>query len=53
MEDNMKLVNFYLYCGKCKHRDVEDDDEPCDSCLNVGARPDSHRPIKWEERRGK
>lgn len=44
-----KIVEFELYCSKCKHYDSNDADDPCDYCLSVPARENSRRPIKYEE----
>lgn len=44
-----KIVEFELYCSKCKHYDSSDTDDPCDYCLSVPARENSRRPIKYEE----
>lgn len=44
-----KIVEFELYCQKCKHYDSSDADDPCDYCLSVPARENSRRPIKYEE----
>ena len=44
-----KIVEFELYCSKCKHYDSSDADDPCDYCLSVPARENSRRTIKYEE----
>ena len=46
---NMKEVYFYEYCKKCKHKDKQEDSQPCAECLKVGAREFSHKPLKYEE----
>ena len=46
-----KIVEFELYCSKCKHYNSSDADDPCDYCLSVPARENSRRPIKYEENR--
>lgn len=46
-----KIVEFELYCSKCKHYSSSDADDPCDYCLSVPARENSRRPIKYEENR--
>ncbi len=52
MEDNMHLVNFDMYCPGCKHFTKSENEEPCESCLTVPARKDSHKPERWEENDG-
>ena len=51
MENNMKIVNFVKYCKSCKYKELEENEEPCNSCLSVGARSYSERPIKWRDRK--
>lgn len=48
-----KIVEFELYCSKCKHYNSSDADDPCDYCLSVPARENSRRPIKYEENKKK
>lgn len=49
-EQNYKFVDFASYCPLCKHRDKKEDDSPCDECLEVGARKDTRKPERFEER---
>lgn len=53
MEEGMKEVLFSEYCGKCKHSDLSEYEDPCDSCLSVPAREYSHKPMMFEEKKGK
>lgn len=48
MDDNTKLVDFALYCPMCKHNGKKESEEPCDECLEVPARRNSHKPERWE-----
>lgn len=43
-----KLVDFEK-CKTCKHKEVNEQDQPCDECLSTPARDVSHTPIKYEE----
>ena len=43
--ENTKLVDYHKYCLRCKHRRVKETDEPCNECLTVSARENSHKPI--------
>ena len=45
----MKIVHFNEYCQKCMYYKNEENEEPCDGCLNVAARPCSHQPINFKE----
>ena len=51
MEGDLKIVYFDEYCLTCKHKDLPESDDPCDECLCNPANIDSHKPIKYEERR--
>ncbi|NLD50544.1 MAG: hypothetical protein GX660_25665 [Clostridiaceae bacterium] len=44
-----KIVYFWDYCHKCKHKSVKDYDDPCDECLHNPTNEDSHKPINYEE----
>lgn len=48
MEETKKFVDFDLYCPLCKYEKTNDGEEPCNSCLTVGARENSHKPERWE-----
>ena len=47
--DELKFVNFDVWCPSCKHYQEEETEEPCNTCLTVPAREYSHKPEKWEE----
>lgn len=49
-EDNIKIVDFDLYCPSCKSYLIDEDNEPCATCLETPARENSHKPEKWEEK---
>lgn len=49
MEDNLKIVDFAMYCPACKHVNKKENSHPCNECLSVSARINSHKPEKWEE----
>lgn len=50
MENQYKFVDFYLYCETCKFKDVKEDSEPCNSCLNEPVNLNSVKPVKYEEK---
>lgn len=45
----MKIVHFNEYCPKCMYYKNEENEEPCDRCLNVGGRLYSHQPIEFKD----
>lgn len=48
---NDKEVFFYLYCKKCKYKDVPEVDDPCNECLCYPKNVNSHKPVKFEEKK--
>lgn len=48
MEENMKEVRFDRYCKLCQHKDLPEQMEPCNECLETGAREGSVKPINYE-----
>lgn len=44
-----KEVYFHEYCEKCKHKDVNDVDEPCNECLDTPINLYSHKPVNYKE----
>ena len=44
-----KEVYFDQYCDKCKHKDLPEESEVCNSCLTYAANLYSHKPINFEE----
>ena len=45
----LKEVYFDKYCSKCVHKDVDEEELPCDECLATPARDDSHKPEYFKE----
>ena len=43
-----KEVFFNEYCPKCKYKNLQENKEPCETCLSEPSRYDSHKPIKFE-----
>lgn len=48
-EDGMKEVYFYPYCGTCAHKDLAEDEDPCDGCLGNPVNLYSHKPVGYKE----
>ena len=49
-ENGEKFVNFRIYCPKCKHYEVAQDEEPCNECLTNPVNVNSIKPVKYEEK---
>lgn len=50
METKYKIVEFDKYCDNCKHKDLNDDLEPCNECLTNPVNENSKKPINFEEK---
>lgn len=50
MVNEFKEVDFKTYCKTCKNKDVKETEDPCYDCLDIPARPDSHKPEKYEKK---
>lgn len=48
--DNTKEVFFGNYCQLCKFCNLDEDEEPCDECLEIPFREDTHKPMYFEEK---
>lgn len=48
--ENLKEVYYYLYCSRCKYKDLPGFDDPCDTCLENPFQVDSHKPREFEEK---
>lgn len=51
MIGDKKIVEYENWCPKCKYLNVDEVEEPCNECLTYPAVEDSHKPIKFEEKR--
>lgn len=45
-----KIVEYFKYCKTCKHKDVKQEDEPCNSCLYAPVNEDSVVPVNYEKK---
>ena len=50
MEDNTKFVAFEEYCKRCKYEDRSSTADPCNECLETGAREGTAEPIEFKEK---
>lgn len=49
--DTYKEVYFDQYCKTCKHKDLKEEEDPCDECLENPVNTYSHKPVNWEEKK--
>lgn len=45
-----KEVYFHEYCKTCKHKKVEENEEPCEECLSEPTNLHSHKPVNYEKK---
>jgi len=53
MTGNKKEVAFHVYCKKCKYEKLNGWKDPCNECLNIGAREGTVKPLMYEEKETK
>lgn len=44
-----KEVYFDQYCEKCKYKDLSEESDECNACLEEPANLYSHKPVGFEE----
>ena len=47
----LKEVHFHSYCPSCRHYEKKEEQEPCRTCLDEPVNTNSHKPVKYEEKR--
>ena len=50
MNNDLRFVDFTL-CNDCKDKDLSDAEEPCNSCLETGAREGTEVPLHYEKKK--
>lgn len=50
-DDGLKIVDFSEYCKTCVNKDKKEDKEPCCDCLGEAVNVNSHKPVRYEQRR--
>ena len=49
IKNDYKMVDFHIYCMRCKNKDQPEEKDPCDMCLAVPAREGTSKPLCFEE----
>ena len=52
-EYNFKEVYFDNFCALCKHKDLDEAEDPCDECLSEPVNEYSHKPVNFIAEEGK
>lgn len=50
-EQNTYFVDFYKYCKKCEHEDLNEKYEPCNECLTIAGRVGTRKPQYYKEKK--
>ena len=50
MQDDYREVRFDIYCETCKHKEKNENEEPCDECLEDSINLNTEKPVRWEEK---
>ena len=50
MIGDKKIVEFEKYCPTCAFSEKGASSDPCNKCLGIPARVDSHKPENWKEK---
>lgn len=50
MEINEHIVDFDIWCKKCKWCDNTEEESPCDECLEEPVNQNSKRPVYYKEK---
>lgn len=50
MADDIRIVNYSLYCKTCKHLELDGTEEPCDECLSMPVNTYTEKPVNYEEK---
>ena len=48
VQDDYLFVRFDKYCKTCKHEKLEENEPPCDECLEHPVNLHSHKPVCYE-----
>ena len=49
-ETDNRMVRYDLWCDKCKHKTINENDEPCEECLSNPINTHTEKPVKFEEK---
>lgn len=49
--DNLRECDYFTYCKTCKYFDKEENEEPCDECLEACMNEGTNKPRLWEEKK--
>ena len=50
MDEDLREVEFWRYCETCEHKDLDENKEPCEGCLEEPWNEYTSKPINWKEK---
>lgn len=50
MDEGYMIVEFDTHCGSCIHHKKEENESPCDECLENPVNLYTKKPIKYERK---
>lgn len=53
MEIVDRIVDFETHCKTCKHEDLNENEEPCNECLDNPTNECTTKPVNWVEKEKK
>ena len=48
MHIEKREVDFEKHCKTCEHRDLKENENPCDECLENFSNTDTDKPVFWK-----
>lgn len=45
--NDMKEVDYFTYCSQCEHKELGENESPCDECLEEPLNEGSTKPIHF------
>lgn len=53
MDENLREVNFYGYCKRCKYEELPENEWPCWECLECPITEATDKPVNFKEKETK
>jgi hypothetical protein len=53
MDSEYKEVRFDKYCETCRYKDIPEEEDPCNGCLEHGMNLYSEKPVNYEKTKEK
>lgn len=48
MDEDLRMVEFWRYCKTCEYKDLDENKEPCEGCLEEPWNEYTSKPINWK-----